>query len=337
MPKDIAKLVEQGNKAFQRKKYKQAQEYYEQALELEPESQLINFNLGVTCQSQGKSNQAIIYYEKADSFVDAKNNLGVIFEEQGDLKKAREYYQAAVDLSPGCKEAVDNLKNTSMRVRSDKRDKAGKEAGAQQISEKVLDKIRKSFNYKGLLKALRDGIISVEDIKAEAEQEARNPRLAAEERVHTVLLGDKGSWEDNRGLEGKGKLGSGFGEGWQGIDKDGDLVKVIERTADGWVRFQIEKAGGGVDAFSYPVHKFFQIVEANSLYELSEDEAQDLAVDNLAKLDDQGRIDLLHKIHKKTMAKLRDIKAKQRKTIEQFLRQNEAMKIKETLSRIQSS
>ena len=237
------------------------------------------------------------------------------------------------------------------------------------IPEETVKLIRESFSYQGLKKALNSKIISKADIKAEAINEQKNKDLIMNQRVHTVLAWDleknlgsaKPSKTDkasisvnnkknnkiankivnkshsNNVLEKlKQKLGQDFGVGWKGIDPDGDLLEVLEILDQGWIKFKVEKISGEEDIISFLIDRFIKSLDISPIYGLDQEEASDLATSNLKKMNNKGRLNLMNKIHLKTMAELQRIKSKQRDILGQILRKNEDKKIKELLANINS-
>jgi len=195
---DITQLVNQANQFFARKKYKQAQKHYEQALKLAPENAILNFNLGVVYQVQNQDKKAISFYERALNSADAKNNLGIIFKRQGDIKKAEEYYETALKINPKHQDAQENLKllqseKVTEKIIASSKPKQTREESlitVDKIPKHEVETIRDSFSYQGLAKALDSKIITLNDIKAEATWEQKNKDLLMDQRVHTVLLTD---------------------------------------------------------------------------------------------------------------------------------------------------
>ena len=86
---------------------------YNQILKIEPNhSQSLN-NLGVIFQNQMNHEKAKDYYEKAieidPNYAEAHNNLGNIFKELGDNQKAKECYEKAIAINPNNVDAYNNL------------------------------------------------------------------------------------------------------------------------------------------------------------------------------------------------------------------------------------
>ena len=228
----------------------------------------------------------------------------------------------------------------------------------EKIPDSVQNAIRQSFSYQGLKKALNSKIITKADIKAEAILEQKNPDLLMDQRVHTVLLADMENNKVKNSTKSsskkpdskqpqldpeaeadprqtlKEKLGPDFSPGWKGIDEHGDLLEVLEITDQGWLKFKTDKISGKIDIVSYPIHKFLKELETDPVYNIDDDDAKDLVTSNLENLDNNARLDLIEKIHTKTLAKLHRIKSHQRELLENALQKNESKKMQELLAKI---
>jgi tetratricopeptide (TPR) repeat protein len=89
---------------------------FESALELDPDSALAYYDLGVTYGNQGRHGEAVAAYEKAlalepHGLTAAKtlNNLGAMAQEEGDLATAGTFFEQAVAAAPGHLESRYNL------------------------------------------------------------------------------------------------------------------------------------------------------------------------------------------------------------------------------------
>ncbi len=85
----------------------------ESAIEIEPGSETVFYNLGRLYQDQEDWNQAADYYRKTIQIAPrssyAHNNLGMIEREQGNIDKAIECYKKAIECQPDLAEAWNNL------------------------------------------------------------------------------------------------------------------------------------------------------------------------------------------------------------------------------------
>ncbi len=74
---------------------------------------LTHFNSGVQSYQKGETLKAIGAYQKVIElnpfYVEAYNNLGIIYQEIGDLESALRNYQKAVEINPGYEKGLNNL------------------------------------------------------------------------------------------------------------------------------------------------------------------------------------------------------------------------------------
>jgi tetratricopeptide (TPR) repeat protein len=86
---------------------------FRDAMEKNPGSAVIHFNLAVVEQERGKYHEALALYEKAiairPDYSPPLNNAGVIYRDLGNRAKAEEFIRKAVDLDPHNLAAVINL------------------------------------------------------------------------------------------------------------------------------------------------------------------------------------------------------------------------------------
>ena len=86
---------------------------FRDAMEKNPGSAVIHFNLAVVEQERGKYHEALALYEKAiairHDYSPPLNNAGVIYRDLGNRAKAEEFIRKAVDLDPHNLAAVINL------------------------------------------------------------------------------------------------------------------------------------------------------------------------------------------------------------------------------------
>ena len=99
--------------------FKNAENYYKQALLINPNYSLALNNLGLTLQLQKKLSEAINYFNKLIE-IDPKNyiainNLGHVLLEQDDLNKAEVYFKKAILLNPKYTLAFYNLGLTFLK------------------------------------------------------------------------------------------------------------------------------------------------------------------------------------------------------------------------------
>jgi superkiller protein 3 len=110
--KQAEKYFQQGYAYNNKGDYDKAIEYYNKAIELNPDYAVAYYNLGNVYNNKGDYGKAIEYYNKAIEYynkaielnpdsVDAYNNLGIAYNIKSDDDKAIEYYNKAIELNPG--------------------------------------------------------------------------------------------------------------------------------------------------------------------------------------------------------------------------------------------
>ena len=101
---DWISYFKQGNTYTAEGKLDRAIEFYQKALELNPNYQDSYLNLGIVLRRQGKLEEAIAQYEKAieiqPSFADAYLSLGNIYCQLAEYPKVRDLWQKALELQP---------------------------------------------------------------------------------------------------------------------------------------------------------------------------------------------------------------------------------------------
>ncbi|OYE00044.1 hypothetical protein CDG79_37360 [Nostoc sp. 'Peltigera membranacea cyanobiont' 232] len=100
------------------KKFDAAVAVFQKAIQIDPNDAIVYANLGITLDDQNKSDAAIAAYEKALKLPEhseiqlahslANNNLGWIFQQQGKLKEAIEYFDKAEEIDPNLLYASNN-------------------------------------------------------------------------------------------------------------------------------------------------------------------------------------------------------------------------------------
>jgi hypothetical protein len=100
--------------------YRLAVKYYRQAVRSEPSNPLPRYNLGVTYQFLGETEQALACYGQAlqlkPDLSDAMLNIGMIREQQGDFQAALRYYQAARQVEPHAVDIREHIRRVTTRL-----------------------------------------------------------------------------------------------------------------------------------------------------------------------------------------------------------------------------
>lgn len=93
-------------------KYKEAVEFMNLSLKINPQYSLAHNDLGVIYQQLGDVKNAMLCYEKALSlnknFYEAHNNMGVAMQSKGNAKKAREHFKHSLSINPYYFDASNN-------------------------------------------------------------------------------------------------------------------------------------------------------------------------------------------------------------------------------------
>ncbi|MEW5766908.1 MAG: tetratricopeptide repeat protein [bacterium] len=115
--------VEEGNRLFEKGKYKEALTKYQEAQIDEPENPRLHFNTGDTLYKISRYEAASQEYTKAvnssDPSIQAKTyyNLGNCAYKLGRLSEAITYYKKSLDIDPSDKDAKYNLQFVQQRLK----------------------------------------------------------------------------------------------------------------------------------------------------------------------------------------------------------------------------
>ncbi len=95
-------------------KYRTAEHYFRQTINLEPDNMNAHNNIGYVLAKMGKYREAISHYNetiriKPDNEY-AYNNIGVALDNIGETDSACDYFTKALEINPDYKEAKENLK-----------------------------------------------------------------------------------------------------------------------------------------------------------------------------------------------------------------------------------
>lgn len=98
-----------GFSLYLQERYEDALEAYRRALSLDASSRRIHNNLGFAYGQLGALDRASRHFERAGTPAEAKNNLGMVHEERGELEAAYDLYLEAAELAPALEPARGNL------------------------------------------------------------------------------------------------------------------------------------------------------------------------------------------------------------------------------------
>jgi Tfp pilus assembly protein PilF len=108
-----SQLLNQGSQRLKQENYSEALALFTRAAELDPEDEDVHYNLGITLNNLGRTEEAIQQYKEAlrilPEYAEAHNNLGNLLLSQKRLDEAIEHFQAAINASPEYAPAHNNL------------------------------------------------------------------------------------------------------------------------------------------------------------------------------------------------------------------------------------
>lgn len=96
--------------------YVDAASTYSEALKLGPNLQRVHNNLGFTYGKLRKLDEASEHFRLGGTPGEAANNLGVVYEDRGDVENAYRAYADAVRLAPDLEPARDNLERVAAQL-----------------------------------------------------------------------------------------------------------------------------------------------------------------------------------------------------------------------------
>ncbi|TDI86263.1 MAG: tetratricopeptide repeat protein [Caldithrix sp.] len=147
------KQVTAGNKLYAEEKYDEANNKYRDALVENPESSIINFNIGDVQYKKRHFEEAIKSYEKSTSSDEIKvqsgsyYNIGNTLYKMGKLPESISAYKKALELNPEDEDAKYNLEYVRAKLK-DKSEKQPQENQQQQQEEQNQDKEQNSEEQK---------------------------------------------------------------------------------------------------------------------------------------------------------------------------------------------
>ena len=109
----IKKVLNLALESHQANKVKDAKNFYNQVLEIDPKHTDTHYNLGVLSNQIGEYQKAKAYFEETikinPNFANAHYNLGTLFQELGKYQKAKSYFEKTIEINPENVNALHNL------------------------------------------------------------------------------------------------------------------------------------------------------------------------------------------------------------------------------------
>ncbi len=103
-PRDFDALFISGSAMWRTHQYEKAASFFEKALEIEPENSVLRFRYANCLASLGRTEEALKLYQRLQQEFPEDyrihHEMGLAFSATGDLVKAREHFQRAVELYP---------------------------------------------------------------------------------------------------------------------------------------------------------------------------------------------------------------------------------------------
>ena len=93
-----------------------AKEYFEQAILLDPTSQRTYNNLGFVLGELKENEEAFNMFLKGGTRGEAYNNMGVLLQNEGDLKSAKKWFENALKVEPHLKTPKSNLLSINCQI-----------------------------------------------------------------------------------------------------------------------------------------------------------------------------------------------------------------------------
>ena len=114
LPKDPLDLIVYRLKQFPKKSmWKKEISEYKKALRIDPHFAEAHFNLGVAYQEKGDLKEAIAEYQKTiqiyPNYIEAHNNLGILYFRKGMLDQALVEYQKTIEIQPDYSKGYYNI------------------------------------------------------------------------------------------------------------------------------------------------------------------------------------------------------------------------------------
>ena len=135
------KQIEDGNKLYAEEKYDEANNKYRDALIDNPESPIVNFNIGDVLYKKRNFEEAIKSFEKATSADDillqgkSYYNMGNSLYKMGKMPESVMMYKKALELNPNDEDAKYNLEYVRAQLKDQAQDQSQQNQDQQQQQE----------------------------------------------------------------------------------------------------------------------------------------------------------------------------------------------------------
>lgn len=141
--KEVRKNIRKGNKEYKEQKFSEAAEYFEKAVEGNPNSKEANYNLGNTLYRQKEWDKAIEQYNQSNALEqedplrvsEGMHNIGNAMLQKKQLKESMEAYKIALRLNPADNEARYNLAVVQKMIQDQEQQSEGEDDQEQQNQE----------------------------------------------------------------------------------------------------------------------------------------------------------------------------------------------------------
>ncbi|MGL5691159.1 MAG: tetratricopeptide repeat protein, partial [Bacteroidales bacterium] len=133
--------VKQGNKAYEKENFTEAEILYRKSLDVNPTSKEGTFNLGNALFKQSKFKDALQQYEMAGAndstkLASALHNMGNVFLEERDYAKAIDMYKKSLMVNPKDNETRYNLAYAQKKLHDQQQDQQNQDQEKDQQQQK---------------------------------------------------------------------------------------------------------------------------------------------------------------------------------------------------------
>lgn len=190
------KQVTAGNKLYAEEKYDEANNKYRDALVENPESSIINFNIGDVQYKKRHFEEAIKSYEKSTSSDEIKvqsgsyYNIGNTLYKMGKLPESISAYKKALELNPEDEDAKYNLEyvRAKLKDKSEKQPQENQQQEQQQQEEQNQDKEQNSEEQKEeQQEQQQNNQENPEEQQEQQQEQATEPKEISKEDAERLL------------------------------------------------------------------------------------------------------------------------------------------------------